>query len=81
MTEEFDFGAMLDKFRHSLYGDFSFRVICPNCGEPVKADDSIDIGTDGNFINQPNATCVKCGRIEMPFDGTIIKPFGQQAKD
>ena len=73
MTE--DFVTMLDKLRHRHYGNLSFHAVCPNCLEPVETDDSIDIGKDG-YIKQPNATCSKCGRVEMPFDGIIIKHFG-----
>jgi len=68
-----NFAKEFEKLRHIAYGDLSFRAICPICGEPVKADESIPIGGDGNFIKQPNATCFSCGRFEMPFDGKIIR--------
>lgn len=67
-----NFGSRLDKLRHMAYGNLSFHAICQLCGEPVETDISIDIDAKGNFIKKPNATCHKCGRVEMPFDGTII---------
>ena len=43
-----------------------FRV-CPKCGRFVKPDLRVRLpeyqGTD------PNATCKKCGRVQMPFCG------------
>jgi hypothetical protein len=66
------FGDMLIKFRHVRYGDLSFHAICPKCGKPVKVDDSISILSNGDYIKQPNATCFKCGRVEMPFDGELV---------
>lgn len=85
MDKNFDFGKEFEKFRHVNYGDLSFHAICPKCGEPVKADEQISVlkslddsfkPLDNSFIpilNEPNATCEKCGRIIMLFDGKIIK--------
>ena len=67
------FGDILIKFRHVRYGDLSFHAICPKCGETVKVDDSISISSNRDYIKQPNATCFKCGRVEMPFDGVLVK--------
>ena len=71
---DIDFGTMLDKLRHIRYGNYAFRAICPICGEPVQCDESIDFDDKG-YIKQPNATCLKHGRVEMPFAGTFEQPF------
>lgn len=41
-----------------------FRV-CPNCGRYVKADETCRIPEYQG--KEPNATCKKCGRVQMPF--------------
>jgi len=43
-----------------------FVPVCPICGRFVKADDMV-IVKDGHI--QPNATCKKCGRVKMLFEG------------
>ena len=50
------------------HGNAIFVPVCPKCGRFVKADDSIFIN-DSGLKKQSNATCKKCGRIEMPFEG------------
>ena len=49
-------------------GDAVFVPICPICGRFVKADDTIEIN-DSGLRSAPNATCKKCGRVQMPFEG------------
>jgi len=49
-------------------GIASFVPVCPHCGRFVKSDAHISVNYNG-LIRQPNATCSKCGRVEMPFDG------------
>ena len=46
-------------------GEAWFLPRCPKCGRIVKADKEcyVDDGT------KSNATCSKCGRIRMPFEG------------
>lgn len=66
------FPEIFEKLRHRRYGQLSFHAICPKCGEPVQADNSIDC-IEGGYVKQPNATCLKCGRVEMPFDGVVVK--------
>ena len=39
--------------------------ICPKCGRYVKADDGTKLPEYQG--NEPNATCKKCGRVQMPF--------------
>lgn len=41
-----------------------FRV-CPKCGRFVKPDDKCAIPEYQSM--KPNATCKKCGRVQMPF--------------
>ena len=42
-----------------------FYRICPICGRYVKADDRTKIPE--YLGTEPNATCKKCGRVQMPF--------------
>ena len=53
--------------RRVAYGDAVFIPVCPHCGRFVKADPTMMINDEG-LIDQPNATCSKCGRIMMIFD-------------
>lgn len=54
--------------RRQFYGDdtetASYIPVCPHCGRFVKADKQVKPNS-----NEPNATCKKCGRVEMPFEG------------
>ena len=62
-----------EKVRRVVYGEgATFIPVCPKCGRFVKADESIRVkGMDGNVVSEPNATCKKDGRVEMPFEGWI----------
>ncbi|MGK7344995.1 MAG: hypothetical protein ACNS63_04225 [Candidatus Nitrospinota bacterium M3_3B_026] len=42
-----------------------FVPVCPRCGRYVKADAEIFIWKP----EEPNATCKKCGRVSMYFEG------------
>lgn len=61
-------------FRRKCYGEegnlMVFVPVCPICGRFVKADDVVHTNNwvEG-LAKKPNATCKKCGRIEMPFEG------------
>lgn len=44
-----------------------FYRVCPICGRFVKADDATQIPE--YLRDKPNATCKKCGRVQMPFAG------------
>ena len=47
-----------------------FVCVCSICGRYVKADDSIMTSQwDGSFKDKHNATCSKCGRTSMLFEG------------
>jgi ribosomal protein L32 len=49
--------------------DMVFVPKCEKCGRFVRADDCVYINRLGELANQPNATCSKCGRIKMIFEG------------
>lgn len=51
------------------YGGALFVPVCPNCRRYVTADKSIMIKGTGEIVEKPNATCSKCGRVSMPFEG------------
>lgn len=42
-----------------------FYRICPKCGRFVKADNSTKIPEYQG--DSPNASCKRCGRVQMPF--------------
>ena len=55
--------------RRVMYlGGATFVPVCEKCGRYVKADDTIQCN-DYGVRNQPNATCSKCGRTKMLFEG------------
>lgn len=45
-----------------------FVPVCQKCGRFVKADPVIRISEE-NGPQEPNATCKKCGRVAMFFEG------------
>ena len=49
----------------------TFVPVCTACGRFVKADETILINDETGLKEQPNATCSKCGRIRMLFEGFI----------
>lgn len=50
------------------YGDATFVPVCPKCGRFVKAD-ALKRFKGGTIVEEPDATCSQCGRVEMPFEG------------
>lgn len=59
-------------------GDALFVQVCSTCGRFVKADQTIRCGYDG-LAPGPNATCKRCGRVEMVFEGFFSKgEFGYE---
>ena len=46
------------------YGDGTFVRRCPKCFRFVRPDEKALMGG-----GEPNATCKRCGRVEMPFEG------------
>ena len=62
--------GMYDYERLISYGEDKACFIpkCPICNRHVKADEEVLINGIGEVKN-PNATCKKCGRVNMPFEG------------
>ena len=60
-----------ENFRRIQYvGGATFIPVCPKYGRFVKADANIKISQwDGSLSKDTNATCKKCGRMCMPFEG------------
>lgn len=56
--------------KDSEYGQATFVPVCLNCGRFVKADPSIKFGLE-TIAPGPNATCSRCGRTEMLFEGFL----------
>ena len=44
-----------------------FLPVCPKCGRFVKADKVIRL--KAGYVVGPNATCKRCGPVQMPFEG------------
>ena len=55
--------------RIQYHGGATFIPVCTKCGQFVKADEIIFVNEETGVKNMPNATCNKCGRIMMPFEG------------
>ena len=75
-----------ENFRRVIYGDSAtFVPVCAGangvygegCGRFVKADKKVRM-SDAGLIPGPNATCKKCGRVEMLFEGFIS--YEEEAK-
>ena len=49
----------------------TFIPVCTICGRFVKADETIQTNDEIGLRDQPNATCKKCGRIQLIFEGFI----------
>ena len=60
--------------RRIVYGEddeqATFVPVCEKCGRFVKADKTIRFQYEGPPI-KPNATCKRCGRTSMPFEGYL----------
>ena len=66
MTE----GAYED-VRRLMYGEgATFVPVCAGCGRFVTADRTVRL-SDAGLMPGPNATCKKCGRVEMVFEGFL----------
>lgn len=61
----------IDESRRIVYGESGATFVpkCEKCLRYVKADKSIWINGAGDI--KPNATCSKCGRTSMLFEGYI----------
>ena len=72
MSWKYDYGEFSENVPTVTYGPclddgeyFSYYRICPKCGRFVKADHSSKLPT--NIGDETNATCKKCGRVQMLF--------------
>jgi len=66
---EVEFGENTPTVAYGEDGDdlqIYFRI-CPKCGRFVKPDARVHLPEYQG--NDPNATCKKCGRVQMPFAG------------
>jgi hypothetical protein len=50
-------------------GGATFVPVCETCGRFVKADETIQVSDGLGLKDAPNATCSKCGRTKMLFEG------------
>lgn len=58
-------------------GEFPvYYRVCPKCGRYVKADERTKLPEYQG--NEPNATCKKCGRVQMPFCGWYVKEYDER---
>lgn len=53
------------------YDDAQFIRVCEKCGRFVKPDESIIVNEITGLSKEPNATCKKCDRTTMLFQGFI----------
>ena len=60
-----------ENVRRVVYGEgATFVPVCTHCGRFVKADRTARM-SDAGLMPASNATCKKCGRVEMLFEGFI----------
>jgi hypothetical protein len=63
--------AILEGVRRVVYGEgATFVPVCEQCGRFVSADAVLTVRGDGQPV-EPNATCSRCGRVAMPFEGYV----------
>ncbi len=61
-----------ERFRRIVYGEgVTFLPVCVKCCRFVKPDETIEISDVDGVARKPNATCKRCGRTEMIFEGFI----------
>ncbi len=66
-----DFTHEYEGVSRVVYGEgATFVPVCVECGRFVKADEAVRM-SDSGLMPGPNATCSKCGRVEMLFEGFI----------
>jgi len=59
--------------RVGYQGGAQFVAVCETCGRFVKADATIKVSEGNGLSSGPNATCSKCGRTRMLFEGFIAE--------
>lgn len=57
--------------RVSYDGGAVFVPVCERCKRFVKADPTIMVNDATGLSKQPNATCTRCGRVQMLFEGFL----------
>ena len=58
--------------RRKVYADGAqFVPVCEKCGRYVQADETIWASEGAGLHPGPNATCSKCGRTRMLFEGFV----------
>ena len=63
--------CIYENVRRVVYGEgITFVPVCMTCHRFVSPDPSVQVNDDG-LKPAPNATCKKCGRTEMHFEGFI----------
>jgi len=55
--------------RATYTGGACFVPVCIKCCRFVVEDNVIYTNYDGELADQPNATCSRCGRTKMLFEG------------
>jgi len=60
-----------ENMRRVVYGEdkATFVPVCEKCSRFVKPDKSVLISEGAGLSKEPNATCKKCGRTHMLFEG------------
>jgi uncharacterized Zn finger protein len=57
--------------RQIIYGEgATFTPVCEKCGRFVSPDKEVLTSGDGQPVG-PNATCSRCGRVAMTFEGYV----------
>lgn len=49
----------------------TFIPVCETCKRYVKADETIRVSEGEGLADEPNATCRRCGRTKMIFEGFL----------
>lgn len=64
--------ATYENTRRVCYeGGAQFVPVCETCGRFVKADAVVYSNEVVGLKDEPNATCKKCGRTKMLFEGFV----------
>ena len=58
--------------RITYVGNMVFLRVCPKCGRFVTPFSEIRTNWDGDYMSQINATCKKCGEVEMPYTTEVV---------
>jgi hypothetical protein len=61
-----------ENMRRIVYGEgATFIPVCERCGRFVKSDELVKVNDSRGLSPDCNATCSKCGRTHMVFEGFI----------